>query len=291
MLSREIVGLLLCPQCRQGGLDASCDEANGRLRSGRLICNLCRATYAVDEGIPYLKPGKIENDPEWETWRHHLDGFAARRTLRSTIMSSPREERWSQKMQAFGEFVNVPDGRILDVGCGPGNLRRILDPKYVTYFGIDPLPVAEVEGFPFVCAVAESIPFRAGTFSSVVVRSALDHFRDLNAFFEEVSRVLTDDGQVFLEQVVHKSSGFDGVVRDSLHAVKDLIDGVRTRKQRKSAPKHMRDFSQESLMLAVEHGGFEVSRSQAHHSNWYTPTQMFFNLRRRGRKPDCQQSN
>lgn len=287
MLSREIVGLLLCPQCRHGGLDASCEEANGRLCSGHLICNLCRATYAVEEGIPHLKPGIIENDPEWETWRNHLDGFAARRALRSTIMSSPREERWSRKMKAFGEFVNVPVGRILDVGCGPGNLRRILDPKSVTYFGIDPLPVEVVEEFPFVCAVAESIPFRAGTFSSVVVRSALDHFLDLHAFFEEVSRVLTDDGQVFLEQVVHKSSGLDGMVRDSLHTVKDLIDGVRTFKHRKSAPKHMREFSQESLMRAVEHSGFEVSRSQAHHSNWYTPTQMFFNLSRRGPKLDC----
>ena len=287
MLSHAIVGLLLCPQCRLAGLDVSCTEANGRLLNGSLVCNSCHATYAVEDGIPHLKQGVLENDPEWEIWRNHLDGFAARRALRSTIMSSPREERWSQKMQAFGDFVNVPDGRILDVGCGPGNLRKVLDPNRVTYFGIDPLPVEEVEGFAFVCAVAESIPFRAGTFSSVVVRSALDHFRDLNAFFEEVSRVLTEDGQVFLEQVVHRSSGFDGVVRDSLHAVKDLIDGVRTLKQRKSAPKHMREFSQESLMRAVEHGGFEVSRSQVHHSNWYTPTQMFFKLSRRDRKLDC----
>ena len=287
MLNREIAALLLCPQCRQGGLDTSCVEENGRMLHGSLICDSCRATYAVEEGIPHLKPGVMENDPEWETWRNHLDGFAARRALRSTILSSPREERWSRKMQAFGDFVKVPNGRILDVGCGPGNLRKILDPQRVTYFGIDPLPVEEVEEFPFVCAVAESIPFRASTFTSVVVRSALDHFLDLNTFFEEVARVLTDDGQVFIEQVVHKSSGLDGFVRDSLHTVKDLIDGVRTLKQRKSAPKHMREFSQESLMRAVEHGGFEVTRSQAHHSDWYTPTQMFFNLCRRDRKLDC----
>ena len=76
-------------------------------------------------------------------------------------MSAPREERWSKKIKAFGDFVKVPDGRILDVGCGPGNLRKLLDPQRVTYFGIDPLPVEEVEGFPFACAVAESIPFSA----------------------------------------------------------------------------------------------------------------------------------
>ena len=290
MLNHEIVALMLCPQCRKGGLEASCEEANGRLIRGSLVCNSCRAKYAVEQGIPHLKPGVLENDPAWEIWRNHLDGFAARRELRSTIMSAPREERWSRKIRAFGDFVKVPDGRILDVGCGPGNLRKMLDPQRVTYFGIDPLPVEEVEGFPFACAVAESIPFRDGTFTSLVVRSALDHFRDLNAFFEEVSRVLTDDGQVFIEQVVHKSSGLDGIVRDSLHAVKDLIDGIRTLKQRKSAPKHMREFSEASLMRAVEHGGFKVSRSQAHHSNWYTPTQMFFSLSRRAGKLESQKS-
>lgn len=282
MLNHETVELLQCPSCRVGELTASCAEERGRLVDGHLTCDSCRAEFPVETGIPHLKADVLENDTTWQTWRNHLDGFAARRSQRSTVLSTPREERWSKKMRAFADFVRVPDGRILDVGCGPGNLRKMLAARRVTYFGLDPLPVEQVDEFPFVCAVAESLPFRAHTFTSLVIRSALNHFLDLDVFFAEAARVLTDDGQIFLEQVVHKSPGVGGFVRNALHSAKDLLDDLRTRKERKSAPKHVREFSQDSLLQATARY-FDVSRVETYNANWYTPPQVFIYLQCRDR--------
>ncbi len=277
MLDQETVALLMCPSCRKGALAASCSEGSGRLIKGQLTCDTCRAKYEVEEGIPHLKPNVQQDDAAWVAWRDHLDGFAARRSQRSTLSSTPRDNRWLQKMQAFADFIRVPAGRILDVGCGPGNLRKLLDAKRISYFGLDPLPVDEVEGFPFVCAVAESIPYRDGTFTSLVVRSALDHFCDLEAFYDEAARVLTGDGQVFLEQVVHGGAGVGGFVRNAVHSAKDLLDDLMSRLHGKSSIKHMRDFSQDSLMRSTARR-FAVSRIETYNANWYTPTQVFIHL-------------
>ncbi len=302
MLDRAMVSWLECPSCRNGGLEADCTEEGERLIDGVLRCDSCRAEFFVESGIPHLKPGSqcdvtlkagddntIKDIPSlkptspqegeaWATWRNHLDGFAARRTLRASAPSRQRDERWRHKLQAFADFVNAPNGRLLDVGCGPGKLRELLDPQRVTYHGLDPLPVEDVEAFPFVCALAEKMPFRAGTFSSLVVRSALDHFCDLDAFFEEAARVLTDDGQIFIEQAVHDGRGMSGLVKNTVHAARDLFDDLRTRNERKDAPKHMRDFSRDSLMQATQRH-FEVDRFDDYNPNWYTATQVFISLR------------
>jgi len=246
---------------------------------GLLRCERCDAEYEVRFGIPHLKPAADPQNEVWKTWRQHLEGFEARRELRESSPSGQRAARWSNKMKAFAQFVDAPAGNMLDVGCGPGNLRRLLDPQRVQYFGIDPIPVDEVSEFPFVCGIAEALPFRSGTFSSMVVRSALDHFCDLHAFFEEAARVLADGGRIYLEQVVHGSGGVGGLVRHAVHAVKDVMDDVKTRRQRGAAPKHMREFSQSSLMDSID-GNFNVEQVESYTSNWYTPTQLFVRMQR-----------
>ncbi len=279
MLTDEMTSLLWCPECQQGGLVADCNQRGNELIEGVLRCQQCGMEFEVNQGIPNLTMSSQQDEQSWETWRNHLKGFAARREIRQAAPNEKRSQRWSDKLKAFANFVDAPEGNMLDVGCGPGNLRKLLDPRRVTYFGIDPLPVDGVEEFPFVCGLAESLPFRAGLFSSIVVRSALDHFCDLRAFFEESSRILTQDGRIYLEQVVHGSGGLRGMVKNAVHTMKDVVDDLRTRKQRSSAPKHMREFSQDSLMDSVE-GVFDVVRVEHYTSNWYTPTQLFICLGR-----------
>jgi ubiquinone/menaquinone biosynthesis C-methylase UbiE/uncharacterized protein YbaR (Trm112 family) len=280
MLDRATVSLLCCPACRSGSLDPRCVEDGDQLVSGVLLCTSCRAEFRVDAGIPYLRASDQENKEIWDTWRHHIEGFAARRASRDPVVRSQGSPRWQRKMEAFGSFLDVPDGRVLDVGCGPGNIRRSLDPLRITYYGADPLPVEGVGDFPFVCALAESIPFRSGTFSSLIVRSALDHFRDLEGFLSEATRVLTSDGRFFLEQVIHDRSGVGDLVRNTAHFVKDVVDDLKTLRERRSAPKHMHEFTPASLRKAVE-PFFEVARVQKYNTDWYSPTQLFLDLRRR----------
>lgn len=278
MLDQATVSLLCCPSCRAGDLDPRCVEDGNRLVSGVLVCTACRSEFRVDAGIPYLRASQQENEEIWDTWRHHIEGFAARRASRDPVVRSQGSPRWQRKMEAFARFLDVPDGRVLDVGCGPGNIRRSFDPGRVSYYGADPLPVEEVGDFPFVCALAESIPFRPGTFASLIVRSALDHFRDLDGFFTETTRVLTSDGRFFLEQVIHDDAGVGDLVRNTAHFVKDVVDDLKTFRERNSAPKHMHEFTPDSLRSAVE-PYFEVMRIQKYNTDWYSPTQLFLELR------------
>lgn len=280
MLDRATVSLLWCPSCRKGGMEARCVEGGNKLISGVLVCESCRAEFRVDAGVAYLRASEQENKEIWDTWRNHIEGFAARRAARDPAVRAQGSPRWQRKMEAFGSFLDVPDGRVLDVGCGPGKIRQLLDPLRVQYYGVDPLPIEGVEEFPFVCALAEAIPFRSGTFSSVIVRSALDHFRDLDAFFKEATRVLTDDGRLFLEQVIHDNAGLGDLVRNAAHFAKDIVDDLKTLRERRSAPKHMHEFTRASLVKAVDRF-FEVDRMQKYNTDWYSPTQLFLSLRRR----------
>lgn len=277
MLTQQTVSLLWCPSCRNGGLISDCTEQGERLIDGVLTCESCEARFPVEAGIPHLKSIDPVPEEKWNTWRGHLDGFAARRTIRAGTPNKLRAQRWRKKMQAFAEFLDVPDGRLLDVGCGPGNLRKHLDPSRVSYYGLDPLATEEAQEFPFVCALAESMPFRARTFSSLVVRSALDHFCDLSIFFAEATRVLVEEGHIFVEQAVHEVAG-GGFVKTAVHLAKDRLDQMLTRKQSNSSPKHMREFSRESLAKAVE-PFFEIERTQTYNANWYTASQIFMSLR------------
>lgn len=51
-MRRDLLTLLVCPRCRDGGL-AGLDES---LRDGEIACGLCDARYPVRHGIPILLP-------------------------------------------------------------------------------------------------------------------------------------------------------------------------------------------------------------------------------------------
>jgi ubiquinone/menaquinone biosynthesis C-methylase UbiE len=173
---------------------------------------------------------------------------------------------------------------VLDVGCGPGRLRLRLDPEQTTYYGVDPLPNPEVSEFPFARAIAEYLPFPDDFFACVVVRSALDHFCDLDAFFSETVRVLQPGGTLFLEQVIHEIRGPVSAAKGLVHAAKDLVDHIRTPQPTDDAPKHMNEFTKHAVLENTSRH-FELEATKEYSPNWYTPTQLFVALKPKERVP------
>ena len=98
-------------------------------------------------------------------------------------------------------------GRVLDVGCGFGGQMELLRGRGWETWGLDAsydlswyckTRFAGEHPSPAVCAAAEALPFRAGSFNSIVCQGSLDHFVQPRAFLREVARVLKPDGRAVI---------------------------------------------------------------------------------------------
>ncbi len=110
-------------------------------------------------------------------------------------------------------------GRTLDLGSGTGRNLPLLPPG-ARGVAVDPHPDAlararaRAPGVPLVVARAEALPFRAGSFDTVVSGLVLCSVDDADAALAEVRRVLRPGGGLrLLEHVRH--SGVRGALQDS----------------------------------------------------------------------------
>jgi SAM-dependent methyltransferase len=94
--------------------------------------------------------------------------------------------------------------RVLDVGCGEGQIARRVAASGTTVVGLDPtwsqVGVARSRGGgpAYARARAEALPVRSESFDAVVVCAALEHVDDYELAIREVARVLTDGGRFVL---------------------------------------------------------------------------------------------
>lgn len=90
--------------------------------------------------------------------------------------------------------------RVLDVGCGDGQVSRLASRLGAQVVGIDPtwncISVANSRGGgAFAQAGAAALPFADGTFDAVVACLVFEHIRDVDAAIAEVARVLQPGGR------------------------------------------------------------------------------------------------
>ena len=94
-------------------------------------------------------------------------------------------------------FFLVPylKGRVVDIGCGPQTIPTYLEDYHTeAIYGVDPLSEPEEHPFHFMKGFAEFLPWADDQFNLVVAATSLDHVLLLDKVFEEVSRVLSEDG-------------------------------------------------------------------------------------------------
>jgi SAM-dependent methyltransferase len=99
--------------------------------------------------------------------------------------------------------VVTPDGqqRVLDVGCGAGNMVHHLA-RYGSVVGVDnnpkPLAVARERGYDVRDGLAEDLPFDDGSFDLVSLLDTVEHCDDDMAVLRECYRVCAPGGHVVI---------------------------------------------------------------------------------------------
>ena len=99
---------------------------------------------------------------------------------------------------------SVAGARVLDVGCGTGGFEAVARRSGVDAWGVDSsaeaaaiahlrAPVGRV-----LCAAAEVLPFRSGSFDVVYCFSTLEHVADARRAVHEMMRVLRPGGRLYV---------------------------------------------------------------------------------------------
>ena len=133
-------------------------------------------------------------------------------------------------LDAFAARVGQ-GGRVLDAGCGPGQVGRYLSDRAVRVVGAD-LAMAmlrlAIDDDPRLCAVrgdVRRLPFAPGSFSGAVAFYSIQHLHrdELGRALTEIRRVLVDGGLLLL--AAHLGEGEVFVDEFLGHAI-DTVGGT-----------------------------------------------------------------
>ena len=158
--------------------------------------------------------------------------------------------------------------RVLDVGCGAGNMIHHLS-RYGSVLGIDnnpiPLGIAHQRGYDARRASAEDMPFEDGSFDLVAALDVIEHCDDDVQILEECYRVCADGGLIAITVPALQW----------LWSNNDVIND------------HKRRYSRSELRAKATEAGFVVTRMT--YNNFFVfPAAAALILARRGteREPD-----
>jgi SAM-dependent methyltransferase len=101
---------------------------------------------------------------------------------------------WERHVAAYAAVARLlPQGRVLDLGCGVGHSYQLLAPRPSVGVDIDADALAAQER-ETVVADMRDLPFEDGSFASVVSVQSIEHVPDPERVLAEVRRVLQPGG-------------------------------------------------------------------------------------------------
>lgn len=149
--------------------------------------------------------------------------------------------------------------RILDVGCGTGDLlSRIQNSslKNLKLYGIDISQKAiDIAGRRLKSAIlsqmnAEKLSFKSNTFDKVISVEVLNHVIAPGEAIEEIRRVLKPDGELVVCIATLNKNIFSAL------AIRLKIA------KRKDVSEHLHDFSYDELIKLIQSEGFKLQKSK-----------------------------
>jgi len=139
-------------------------------------------------------------------------------------LSSKKCTSRTSRYNAFIQPLCLEEGkRLLDVGCGTGEILRIVQAEGLSCAGIDiskeAVQLAQQKVNAATCEVTigdgEHLPFADASFDYVTAIGSLEHFCDIEKGIREIARVCRNDGKVCIVVpnsygILNKASIYDG---------------------------------------------------------------------------------
>lgn len=102
----------------------------------------------------------------------------------------------------ISEYPLLPEGPVLDLGCGSGKFLMMCKKRNIPVSGIDISPERierlSSEGYDVVLGFAEHLPYDTGTFRFVNMSEVIEHVQEPDTVMQEVARVMKDDGAAYV---------------------------------------------------------------------------------------------
>ncbi len=130
--------------------------------------------------------------------------------VRSRFYQSFGTNKYPWQLWVFDKLALVPEARILELGCGTGdlwrqNLHRLPAGLAITLSDISEGMLAQAQetlvrsgcSFEFRLIDAQSIPYPDETFDLLIANDVLHHVPDLGKALTEISRVLKPGGRLY----------------------------------------------------------------------------------------------
>ena len=149
------------------------------------------------------------------------------------------------------ELVGPPPRRVLDVGCGQGELGHMLKERGHYVYGVDWLPPRfELSGFT-QADISQGIPKHIdGTFDVVLLADVLEHMTEPQKLLQDAKERLSPGGSILvsLPNAVHWSMRATVAAGRFDYANKGILDRG-----------HLRFFTQSSAQRMFKDAGLEVA--------------------------------
>jgi len=103
----------------------------------------------------------------------------------------------------YGYIGKLPkNAKILEVGCGEGNILEILLKRGCEIWGVEPNPkaseICKKKGLNVLCSSLEEANFGNGSFEVVIMSQVLEHLPSPKRSLKEVNRIVKHGGKVYI---------------------------------------------------------------------------------------------
>lgn len=216
-MKRTTLELLCCPGC-QAGLSMRDERGEGIVDEGSLFCSQCEQTFLIKNGVAcFVDPQELEGlNRRFARFYDRISNVYALFTKMAFLpMGGERRAR-----KQILDRLELNGGRILEVSIGSGeNLPYLFEsPGMGEIYGLDISAGQLARCSSFIAkrgwsvdlflGTAEALPFKAGSFDSVLHIGGINFFSGKKQAIDEMIRVARPGSKIVIADETERLAQF-----------------------------------------------------------------------------------